>query len=315
MERTGQLRFKKGNVGRVGLQFTNVSREFVLDTAHGMPASAPRNNSVGVFCAQNLLLIGVIDAAFRSGKEARANLNAFCTQSNSSGKATAVSNASCRNNGDGNGIAHRRGKRHCSKFPDMTARLAAFSHNSVCPTALHTSSQSSRSHNRNDLASCLFPHIDVVSRIAGARGYHTNLHLCGKLSELRSLRVHQHNVQAERLVRKTASFFNLLADPRNGSRSAGNDSQAACFAYGGGKFRIGDPCHTTLDDGLFNAQQLGNTCLHIRMPHFTLRTLPHGHSCQRGRPLCKRLKEAASFDRTKEGEGHQRQCPLPNATA
>ena len=280
-----------------------------------MPASAPRNNSVGVFCTQNLLLIGVIDTAFRSGKEARANLNAFCAQSNSSSKATAVCNASCGNNGNGNGITYRWGKRHCGELTDMTARFTALSHNSVGPTALHASSQGRRSHHRNNLASCLFPHIDVVSGITSTCGYYTNLHLCGKLSELRSLRVHQHNVQAERLIRKTASFFDLLADPRNGSRSAGNDSQAACFAYGGCKFRIGNPCHTTLDDGLFNTQQLGNTCLHIRMPHFTLRTLPHGHSCQRRRRLCKRLKEAASFDKAKEGGGSQGQFPLPNVTA
>ncbi len=219
-----------------------------------MAASATGNDGVGVLRGNDLFLVGLVDAAFVCGKEARSHLNAFSAQSNGGSEPAPIGDAACGDNGDGNRIAHRGNKRHGGKLADVTAGLAALGHNGVRTAALHALGKGGGSHHGDNRDACFLPHVHVIARVAGARGNHGNLHLGSELGQFRGLRVHQHDVQAEGLVRQLPGQLDLGADPFHRGGPAGDDAQSAGFANRSRQLGIGNPCHAPLDNRLLNTQ-------------------------------------------------------------
>ena len=70
----------------------------------------------------------------------------------------------------------------------------------------------------------------------------------------------QHHVYAEGLVGKAAGLSDLLPYGLGAAQDGGNDAKASGVGDGGGQAGIGNPRHTSLEDGLFNSHKVAKGC-------------------------------------------------------
>ena len=105
-------------------------------------------------------------------------------------------------------------------------------------------------------ARCL-PGRDVFAGVAGAGGDHLDAFLKNDLRHLVGTGVHQHQIDAERLVRQALADADLLPEHfRLFHVAGGDDAQGTGIGAGGGEFASGDVGHAALDDGELRSQNL-----------------------------------------------------------
>ena len=227
-----------------------------------MPGAAPGDDGVGVLGFQHLLLPRLVHAAFLHGEEARAALHALGAQREGGEHPPAIHDAAGGDDGDRNRRGNRRHERHSGQLADMSASFRALGHHGVGAEALHAGGQGRGGHHGHYLHARVLPHLHIVGGTAGAGGHHFHAQLAHELGHLARARIHEHDIDADRLARKGAGAGHLLANPFGPGAPAGDDAQAAGFAYGAGQPSVGDAGHGPLHDGIFNAQKLCDTGLH-----------------------------------------------------
>ena len=138
----------------------------------------------------------------------------------------------------------------------MAAGLRALGDDGVHAVALQTLCQDGRGHHGDDLDALLLPGGDVLAGVAGAGGDHLHVLLQDDLGDVVGIGAHQHQVDAEGLVRQLLGPADLLAEAVAVPAAGGDHAQGAGVGAGGGELAGGDVGHAALDKGILGPQDL-----------------------------------------------------------
>ena len=164
-----------------------------------------------------------------------------------------VSNSACRDNRYGNSIRDLRHQCHGSLLADMAAGFTSFCYNRICAIPFHSLSQCHRSHNRNNFNSGSLPHLNILLRVSGSGGYHTDSFFHNNLCHLIGMRAQQHDIDANRLVCQRFRLADLFSDHFGRSIGSADQSQPAGFRYSSSQMMFRNPGHSTLNNRVFNS--------------------------------------------------------------
>lgn len=143
----------------------------------------------------------------------------------------------------------------------MAARFGTLGNNRRGSTTCHEARQRHRGNDRDDLDARLVPRLHVLGGIAGARHDDRHSLVNHDLRDLVGKRAHEHDVDAKGLIRPGAQLMNLVAKPVGVGVHGRDDSQPAGLGHSRGKRGIGNPGHTALEHGLFDAEQIAERSL------------------------------------------------------
>ena len=135
----------------------------------------------------------------------------------------------------------------------MAAALGALGNDGVDAQRLQMLCQHGGRHYGNDLDAGGFPHGNILAGVARAGGDHLHALFHHDLGKLVGLRVHQHDVHAEGLVRQLLAAADVLTQGVGVHAACADDAQRTCVGAGSGKLAGGDVGHAALDDGVFCA--------------------------------------------------------------
>ena len=138
-----------------------------------------------------------------------------------------------------------------------------FGNHRIGAATLHASSQSARRHHGNDFRPCLFPLLYVLARASRAGRYDVDAKFREHIGHFVRLRVHEHDIRSDRIVRHGTGNAHLFFNPGDTCPAARDDPQPASRRNSSGKPAVGNAGHGSLDDGVLDAEQLGNTRIHI----------------------------------------------------
>ena len=263
-----------------------------------MPASAARDDGVGILRGQHTFFVRVCHRALVNRQESRADLHAFRAQRKCCCHAAAIGNAAGRNHGDGHRVAHGRHQRHGGKLAYVPAAFGAFRNHGVGAKALHAARQGGGGNHGDYLDASFFPHVHVVCRATRTGGNHVDFQVDKQLCQFSCVRIHEHNVSAKRLVGDLARRAHLLLHPFKGCATTGNDAQAARCAHRARQAGVGDARHGTLDNGHVNAQQFRDTCIHVAgFPILPLREITPKRRRVSYRKMVEQRANDASYNR------------------
>ena len=192
--------------------------------------------------------------AFFCGDESSSNLYSFCPKHKRSCHTSSVSNSSCCNDWNVYGVRHLGNKNHCCRFSNMSSCFCSFCNHSVSTTPLHSFCKSYRSNNRNHLYSGFLPHSHILFRISCSCCNSLYSFFRNNFSNFICIWAHQHNVYAKRFLCSLFYFPNLLSYPFCRSAGCANQSKSSCFGYSCRQMIFCHPCHTALDNGIFNSK-------------------------------------------------------------
>ena len=147
----------------------------------------------------------------------------------------------------------------------MTAGFHTFCNDGICTGAFHSSCESNRRNNRNDLNASFFPSCHIFARIASTCSDHRYFFVNDQLCQIFGIRAHQHDVHAKRFV---ADFFlanaNLFSEVIDRGTAAGNDADTAGIGDSRSKGALCNPSHTALKNRIFASEQFCNSCFHLK---------------------------------------------------
>ena len=126
-----------------------------------------------------------------------------------------------------------------------------------------------RRHDRDDLDAGRFPGFHILAGVAGAGGDDLNPLLDDDFGEVVGVGAHEHDVYAEGLVRQGLGLADLLPDHFRRGGAARDEADAARIGDGCGQGGFGDPRHAALEDGVLDAEQIGNSGFHIKSSPFS----------------------------------------------
>ena len=136
----------------------------------------------------------------------------------------------------------------------MAAALGAFSDDGVDAQRLQMLCQHSSGHHRDDFDACRFPCGHIFTRVACAGGDDGHAFFHDDLCKFVCLRVHEHDVHAERLVCQLFAAADVLAQGVGVHAASADDAESSRVGAGGGKLAGGDVRHAALNDGVFCPQ-------------------------------------------------------------
>ena len=135
----------------------------------------------------------------------------------------------------------------------MAAALGALSNDSIDAQRLQMLCQHGGGDNRDHLDAGSFPHGHVFARVACTGGHNGHALVYHDLRKNICLRMHEHDVHAERLVGQLLAAADVLAQGVGVHAARTNDAQRTRVGAGGGKLAGGNVGHTALNDGVFCA--------------------------------------------------------------
>ena len=148
----------------------------------------------------------------------------------------------------------------------MAAGLHALGNHGIRSGTLHHFCHGHAGHHGNHSHPGSFPSGHVLARIPRAGGHCFHALLGHHPGDGVRLRVHQHDVHAEGLIRHGPALPYLLPDELRWSRPRADDAKAARLGHRGGQTALRYPCHAPLDQGIFRSQKFRYPSLHSR-PH------------------------------------------------
>ena len=104
--------------------------------------------------------------------------------------------------------------------------------------------------------SCFLPGGDVLAGVAGAGGDHLHVLLQDDLGDVVGVGAHEHEIDAEGLVRQLLGPADLLAEPIAVPAAGGDHAQGPGVGAGGGELAGGNVGHAALNDGETGPQDL-----------------------------------------------------------
>ena len=194
-----------------------------------------------------------MDGAFLTDQQAGTHLHAAGSQCEGCRQLAAIGDAARRDNGDIYSVHHLRDKGHRGHLAHMTAALGAFGDDGIHAQRGKVLSQNGRCHHGNDLDTGFLPHGDVLAGVARAGGDDLDSLFHDDLRKLVGLGVHQHDVDAERLVGERLAAADVLPQRLSVHASCADKAQRTGVGAGGGKLAGGDVGHAALNDGVFRA--------------------------------------------------------------
>ena len=114
-------------------------------------------------------------------------------------------------------------------------------------------SQNGRCHHGDDLDTGFLPHGDVLAGVACAGGDDLDALFHDDFGKLVGLGVHQHDVDAERLVGERLAAVDVLPQRLSVHAACTDKTQRTGVGAGSGKLAGGDVGHAALNDGVFRA--------------------------------------------------------------
>ena len=181
------------------------------------------------------------------------HLYSLCSQHKCRRNSSSISNTARRNDRYLHRVRDLRHEDHRGVLSDVSARLAAFGNYRVGAAALHTFCQCDRSNHRDHLHTCFLPHLHIFLRIPCSGGHHLDAFLGNDLRNLVRIWAHQHDIHPERTVRQLLRFLNLLPHPLGRSACGADQPQSSCIGCRRRQVILCNPCHTALDDRIFNS--------------------------------------------------------------
>ena len=107
--------------------------------------------------------------------------------------------------------------------------------------------------NRDHLDAGSFPHGHVFARVACTGGHNGHALVYHDLRKNICLRMHEHDVHAERLVGQLLAAADVLAQGVGIHAARTDDAQCSRIGAGSGKLAGGNVGHAALNDGVFCA--------------------------------------------------------------
>ena len=194
-----------------------------------------------------------MDGALLAHEQAGAHLHTAGTQCQRGGQLTAVGDAARCDHGHIDGVHDLRDQRHGGHFAHMAAAFGAFGDHGVNAQRLQMLCQNGGGDHGDHLDAGGFPCGHIFARIACAGGDHLHALFHHDLCKFIGLRVHQHDVHAEGLVRQLLAAADVLTQGVGVHAACADDAQRTCVGAGSGKLAGGDVGHAALDDGVFCA--------------------------------------------------------------
>ena len=132
----------------------------------------------------------------------------------------------------------------------MTAALGALGNDGVDAQRFQMLCQHSSGHHRDDFDACSLPHGNILAGVARAGGDDGHAFFHDDLCKFVCLRVHEHDVHAERLVCQLFAAADVLAQGVGVHAARADDAESSRVGAGGGKLAGGDVGHAALNDGI-----------------------------------------------------------------
>ncbi len=165
----------------------------------------------------------------------------------------AIGDAARRDDGDIYSVHHLGDEGHGGHLAHMTAALGAFGDDGIHAQRGKVLSQNGRCHHGDDLDTGFLPHGDVLAGVACAGGDDLDTLFHDDFGKLVGLGVHQHDVDAERLVGERLAAVDVLPQRLSVHAACADKAQRTGVGAGGGKLAGGDVGHSALNDGVFRA--------------------------------------------------------------
>jgi hypothetical protein len=115
------------------------------------------------------------------------------------------------------------------------------------------------------LIPAFFPHFHILGGISGAGGHHRHALLREENRNLVRNGTHQHEVNAEGLIRKASRGFDFLFQGFNPGIHRGYNTQTTAIGDGGRQFPVGNPRHASLQNRILYPEQLTDRCVYHRL--------------------------------------------------
>ena len=200
--------------------------------------------------------------------ETRPHLNAFGTQHKCRGETASVTDSARCDDRNIDGIDHLRHEGHRRDFSQMSAALHALGDDSVCSHLCDTLCDRHRSGYRNHLDIFFLQSRDIFARISRAGGHHADIFIENHLHDIVHVLRHQHDIQAERLIRLLLAGSYLCENRIGIPRSASDNAQSARIADGRCDGCVCNPGHSSLKNRVFDAQHFRNFRAELRYSVF-----------------------------------------------
>ena len=130
----------------------------------------------------------------------------------------------------------------------MAARLRALCNQGIDAAAHEALCERNRSDDRDDLRANLLEGRHVLARVASTRCDDLYLLLDDDLHDFLDIRAHEHDIDAERLVRPALALLDLCAQDLWRHVAGTDDAETAGVRDSRGELSRADPGHATLED-------------------------------------------------------------------
>ena len=134
----------------------------------------------------------------------------------------------------------------------MAAGFRAFGDDGIGPQLLHAPGQSHAGHHGQHPDARFLPGLHIGAGVACACGDDGHFFLNDQLGHLICLGMHQHDIDAEGLIRHRFTGAYFAAHPVGVRVHGGNDAEAARVGNGARERRVRDPRHAALDNGVLD---------------------------------------------------------------
>ena len=195
-----------------------------------------------------------MDGALLADQQTGAHLHAAGSQRKGCGQLTAIGDAACRDDRDIHRVHHLRHQCHGGHLAHMAAALGALGNDGIHAQRDEVLGQNGRCHHRDDLDAGFLPHGDVLAGVACAGGDDLDALLHDDLRKLVGLRMHQHDVDAERFIGERLAAADVLPQGLDVHAACADEAQRTGVGAGGGELAGGDVGHAALNDGVFRTQ-------------------------------------------------------------
>ena len=218
--------------------------------------------TVNIFCFDHALLVIFMNRGFFCNNKTGSHLYCLCAKHHSCRKSTSICNSTGCNDRNGYRIYYLWYECHRRLGTDVSTGLHSLSDQCIRTATLHQLCQCHACHNRDHFDFGFFPHAHIFGRIAGAGCYYLNAFLHNYFCNLICFRIHQHEIYSKRLVGFFFCCLNLLTHPGSRCSTCSDNAESAGIGYRTGQFMCCDPCHTALNDRIFDSQKLCHSCFH-----------------------------------------------------
>ena len=206
-----------------------------------------------------------MDGALLARKQTGAHLHAARTQRIGGRHAATVGDTAGGDHGQIDRVDHSGDERHRGRLAHMAAGLGALGDDAVDVQARQALGKNRGGDHGEDADARLLPGGNVLGGVACTGGDDLHALLDDDLRALVDMRVHEHEVDAEGLVRELLRAADLSAQALAVQAAAGHKAEGAGIGARGSELTGGDIRHAALDDGELGPQDLVEL-LHVSLP-------------------------------------------------